>query len=114
MDIEYTQVGYYYFPKLAAPPSPTLGRYGLLRQTYLREHRRLDYAVLLAGGRLSEDLERTDREASELAERLVSQLAQMQGVTEELKERDQLRWVQLMNNIRSTVDELVLSEVVYI
>lgn len=113
MKIEYTQVGDYLLPNLRAPESPTLGKYGMLRHAFLKEHRRLDYTVLQAGGKLSEHLMSVDSEADRMMELLTSQMAKEQGVTERLKESDQMRWVQMMNNIRNAAEEIVLREVVY-
>ena len=113
MKIEYKQVGDYLLPNLRAPESPTLGKYGMLRHTFLKEHRRLDYTVLEAGGKLSEHLKNVDSEADRMMELLTSQMAKEQGVTERLKESDQMRWVQMMNNIRNAAEEIVLREIVY-
>ena len=67
----------------------------------------------LLSGKLNGHLEQTDRQASEMMERLTSQMAKEQGVNETLKATDQMRWVQMMNNIRNAAEETVLTELIY-
>ena len=93
--------------------SPTLSKYGRLRERYLREHKRLMYYTLLTSGKLYEHLAEIDTSARDMAEYLIKEMARKQGVTEELKARDMLRWVGKMNNIRACADEIVLNDIVY-
>lgn len=86
MEITYTRVGDYYLPNLAAPKSPKVGRWGMLRFSYLRNHREALYTTMLTQGTLNPHLEEIDWQAQEMEQRLISQLAQQEGVTERLKE----------------------------
>lgn len=114
MTITYTQVGNYLLPNLVPPESPTVGRWGRLRHSYLRDHREGVYTGMLMKGTLNAHLEEVDRQASEMEQQLVSQRAQQENVTEQLKAENQLEWVQRMNNIRNRVDEIILQELIYI
>ena len=93
--------------------SPTLSKYGRLRERYLREHKRLMYYTLLTSGKLYEHLAEIDTSARDMAEYLIKEMARKQGVTEELKGKDMMKWIGLMNNIRACVDEIVLNDIVY-
>lgn len=113
MELTYRKVGDYFVPNLEIPESPKIGKYGMLRRSYLRKNRQGIYTGLLLSGKLSGHLEEVDRQADEMVKRLISQMVKLQGVTEELKEQDQLKWVGLMNNIRAAAEEIVLKELVY-
>ena len=84
-----------------------------MRELYLREHREILYFNLLTSGKLNEHLAQIDTSACNMAEYLIKEMAIRQGVTEKLKAEDMMKWVGLMNNIRSCVDEIVLNDVVY-
>ena len=79
----------------------------------MREHKRIMYFNLLTSGKLYEHLAEIDTSACNMAEYLLEEMARKQGVTEELKARDMLRWVGMMNNIRACADEIVLNDIVY-
>lgn len=113
--LSYTLVGYYYLPDILPPQEavPAYGRYGNLRLHYLKEHKRVLYTSMLTQGRLTGHLNSIDKVASERIERLVELMKVQQGVTEELKSREQMRWVDLMNNIRCSAEESVLEELIY-
>ena len=113
MEITYTRVGDYYLPNLAAPESPKVGRWGMLRFNYLRKHREALYTIMLMEGTLNPHLEEINRQAQEMEQRLISQLAQQKKITEQLKAEDQLEWVARMNNIRNRADENVLNELIF-
>ena len=113
MEITYTLVGDYYRPNLAAPESPKVGRWGMLRFNYLRKHREALYTIMLMEGTLNPHLEEINRQAQEMEQRLISQLAQQKKITEQLKAEDQLEWVARMNNIRNRADENVLNELIF-
>ena len=85
----------------------------MLRRSYLKSHRNGYYTGMQLSGRLNAHLEKIDREATEMVERLTAQMARKQGVTEELKASDQMKWVGLMNNIQAAAEEAALAEVVY-
>ncbi len=85
----------------------------MLRKTYLKEHRKGLYLELVLAGKLNEHLHLIDEECNQMMGRLVEQIKEKQGVTEELKMRDQMAWVGRMNNIRACAEEIVLKKIVY-
>ena len=90
-----------------------IGKYGHLRQTYLREHRPSLYNDLILSGTLFRHLAEVDQTCYERVDLLTRQMARREGVTEALKAVNQLEWVGRMNNLRSRAEEIVLAEVVY-
>ena len=113
MEITYTRDGDYYLPNLAAPESPKVGRWGMLRFNYLRKHREALYTIMLMEGTLNPHLEDVDRQAQEMEQHLISQLAQQEGITEQMKAENQLEWVARMNGIRNRAEQIVLNELIY-
>ena len=110
----YTQVGDYLLPDLKLPEEQqAIGVWGQRHRRYLKEHRRATYATLLASGRLNGYLTDIDRQAEEMFSRLVKQIAEAEGVTEQLKADNQMEWVRRMNNIRNRAMEIVNSELIY-
>lgn len=111
----YTQVGDYLLPDLELPEEEQqpIGVWGQRHRRYLKEHRRASYATLLTGGRLNSYLADIDRQAEEMFLRLVKQMVEAEGVTEQLKAGNQMEWVGRMNNIRSRAMEIVNSELIY-
>lgn len=109
----YELCGDYYVPCLEAPESPRVGKFGRMRNTFLREHQSAIYTGMLFSGKLNDHLEEIDRQANEMLDRLIEQYAAAEQITEERKANDQLAWVQAMNNIRSRAEEVVLSELIY-
>lgn len=110
MDITYRKSGDYYLPNLAVTASPEkpVGAYGQLRKRYLKEYRHAVYSAMMIEGTLLEHLAEVDEIChSEISERIKS-MAEAQGITEELKRRDQMKWAGLMNNIQHSVREEVL------
>ena len=113
--MSYTLHGDYYLPDLVLnEEEPTYGKYGMLRKQFLKEHRSARYQYLLLTGKLNEHLNQTDQEAREQVEMLMEQMAEKQGVTEELKVQDQMKWVGLMNNIKVSAEEIILKNMVYV
>ena len=102
-------------PALLPPQEPetALGKYGLLRRRYLKEHRKVLFTNLLTSGRLNEHLAEIDRTARQRVEQTVTAMAQAEGVTEELKAADPMKWVGLMNNLRNAAEGTVLAELIY-
>ena len=92
---------------------PVLTKYGRMRERYLREHKKALYFNLLTSGKLYEHLTEIDTSACNMAEYLIKGMARNQGVTEQLKAEDMMKWVGLMNNIRACADEIVLNDIVY-
>ena len=113
MELTYRMQGDYRLPNLIPPESPKVGKYGMLRHSYLRKHREGLYTGMLMEGTLNAHLEEVDREANRMLEQLTTQMALEQGVTEDLKARDQMLWVQRMNNIRQAAEEIIYSQLIY-
>ncbi len=113
MELTYRMENGYRLPNLDVPEAPKVGKYGMLRRSYLKNHRNAYYTGMLLSGRLDAHLEKIDREATEMVERLTARMAREQGVTEELKASDQMKWVGLMNNIRAAAEEVALAELIY-
>ena len=114
MDLTYTRNGDYLFPALYLEDANLpIGKYGLLRKSYLKEHKRGWYSSLLLTGKLDEHLAEIDHSCTERVELITNQLAQREGVTEALKAADQTTWVARMSSIRARAEEIVLSELVY-
>ena len=112
--LSYTLHGDYYLPDLVLnEEEPTYGKYGMLRKQFLKEHRSARYQYLLLTGKLNEHLNQTDQEAREQVEMLMKQMAEKKGVTEELKVQDQMKWVRLMINIKSSAEEIVVKNTIY-
>lgn len=111
----YTQVGDHLLPNLKLPEEeqPPIGIWGQRHTRYLKEHRRATYATLLTSGKLNSYLADIDRQAEEMFLRLVKQMAEATGVTEQLKADRQMEWVRRMNNIRNRAMEIVNSELIY-
>ncbi len=113
--MSYTLHGDYYLPDLVLrEEEPTYGKYGMLRKQFLKEHRSARYQYLLLTGKLNKHLNQTDQEAREQVETLMEQMTEKQGVTEELKAQDQMKWVRLMNNIKASAEEIILKNMVYV
>ena len=108
----YTRQGDYLIPDLEAPEAPRIGKDGTMRHSYLRNHHRGIFDGMLLQGTLNAHLEQIDRQANEMMDRLTAQMAQCQGVTEQLKARDQMAWVGAMNNIRASAEEIVTRELI--
>ncbi|MEY8427546.1 TnpV protein [Lachnospiraceae bacterium 46-15] len=111
----YAKQGDYYLPELALPPEEKkpIGIWGQRHLWYLKENKQLIYLNLLTSGRLNEYLASIDGQAEDMFFRLVKEYADRQGVTERLKEENQLLWVQKMNNIWVCVREIVRNEIIY-
>ena len=110
----YTQVGDYLLPNLELPEEQqTIGVWGQRHRRYLKEHRRATYTTLLTSGKLNSYLADIDRQAEELFSRLVKQIAEAEGITEQLKANNQMEWVGRMNNIRDRAMEIVNTEIIY-
>ena len=105
-----------YYPDLQLPEGThyEIGKYGQMRWEYLKNHRKGKYIKLLMDGRLDEHLHEVDTQCYERVEILVEQMKAEAGITEELKTFDQMKWVGLMNNVRSSAEEIVLNELIYV
>ena len=114
MEITYRENENFYVPNLLMPEeeSVTYGHFGRMRLKYLKEHRRGTYTTLKTSGQLTHHLNEIDREANQMLQLLIEQMAQAQGITEQLKAKDQVAWVGAVNCIRSAVEEIVLNELI--
>lgn len=113
----YTQIGDYLLPDLSLPAEKDdrpIGIWGQRRLRYLKQYHKVIYYNLLTSGKLDSYLADIEEQAQQLFLRLVKELAEKEGVTEQLKSADQMAWVQKMNNIRSRITELVDKELIYI
>ena len=114
-EITYSMVGAYNLPNLKMPEQPNvnLGRWAQMRRSYLRDHHKILYYNLLTKGTLTQHLAEVQQRATEMEETLVRQMAQKEGLTEELKATDMMKWVRLMNNLRNSAQEVVKAEVIF-
>ena len=113
----FTQTGNYLVPDLSLPVEKEPGNIGvwaLRHKRYLKQHHKVLYYNLLTSGKLHSYLADIEEQAQQLFLRLVKELAEKEGVTEQLKSTDQMAWVRQMNNIRSRVIEVVNAEVVFV
>ena len=114
LELAYKEVDGILYPVFEFPQqSGPIGMYGRMRRKYLIDHKPVLLNQLVVTGRLFEHLAQINREATELMDRLIDQMRNAEGVTEELKGRDQMAWVGRMNNIKARAEEIVLAEVVY-
>ena len=104
-----------YYPDLELPEeeTPRYGKYGRMRHTYLREHKKAYYTTLLFDGKLVAHLNEIDDAANDRMELITKQMAKVQGVNETLKAHNQMAWVGAMNNIRNAAEEIVITELIY-
>ena len=105
--------GIYYPNLVSTDEEPHYGKYGMLRKTYLKEHRPAMYSLYMLEDRLVEHLNLVDDEAQERIDVLMRQMMEKQGITEEMKAHDQMEWVRAVNNIRNAAEEIVHNEIIY-
>lgn len=114
MELTYTRCGDVLFPDLCVSEEPeAIGRYGLLRKSYLKDNNPGLYSNLLLTGKLDRHLAEIDRACNGRVELITNQLAKREGVTEALKAKNQMEWVRQMNGIRARAEEVILSELIY-
>ena len=114
--IEYNLVNDYYIPNIVLPkPRRTgnVGKYGRMRARYLREDKKAEYSIMLINNELTSHLLDIDDICRERIDMLVIQMAEEESVNEELKANNQIKWVQMMNNIKNGVEEIVINEIIY-
>jgi hypothetical protein len=109
----YRQKGDYLLPNVKAPESPAIGIWGQRRHKYLMEHNHTLYTALFLSGKLTAHLEEIDRSATQMFDQLVDQLMARNGVTEQLKATNQMKWVRRMNAVRHEAAEIVAKELIY-
>ncbi|MDE5700249.1 MAG: TnpV protein [Lachnospiraceae bacterium] len=115
MNLTYEKCGDYLIPNLIPNPEPEgeLRKFGLMRKSYLENHRRGIYSGLLLSGELKKHLLMIQEQAEERYDLLVEQMAKQEGVTEQLKVQNQMLWVKRMINIRARAEEIVREEIIY-
>ena len=114
--ISYRRVGDYLIPDLRLPPEETrvtLGKWGMLHKNFLEKHNRVFFNVLLAQGKLYQHCAEVENQARAMFDNLVEQMKEAEGVTEDLKEQDQMEWLQRMVNIEARVKELIIEYLIY-
>ena len=115
IELDYVKVGDYYLPDLSLEPQPdrSLGKYGLMRLRYLKEHRPIVWVELVMEGKLYAHLLEIEDAAQDLLDSMMPGMAKEAGATEELKARDPMRWVGLMNTCKAQVEEIIFADLVY-
>lgn len=113
-ELTYTRCGDYYIPdlKLSEQPEAPIGKYGRMRQRYLKEHRPGLYSSLILSEKLYPHLLEIDRAARERMDAMLPRMMEAAGVTEELKARYPMCWVGLMNTVKAQVEETILQELI--
>ena len=114
--ISYCKVGDYLIPNLVLPPEEaniTLGKWGMLHKDYLLKHKKVLFATLLANSKLYQQCSEVENQAREMFDMLVKQMKISEGVTEQLKEENQMEWVCRMQNIEARAREIVTTELIY-
>ena len=111
----YTQVGDYLLPSLTLPEEEQkpIGIWGQRHARHLKQHHKILYYNLLTSGKLNAHLAEIDRQAEDMFFRLVKQMAEREGVTEQLKAENQMEWVRRINNIRNRATEIVYAVIIY-
>ena len=116
MNITYRTEGDYLIPNIFAneEPEQTLTKYGMLRESFLKNNHKGIYTGKLLAGTLKEHCLDIQEQAENMVEKLTKQIMAVEGISEDLKSRDQMEWVRVVNGIRSRAEEIVLKELVYI
>ena len=114
-ELIYRRNGDYLLPEmgLTEAEKKPLGKYGMMRRQYLEQHRPGLYTRLLLSGKLMQHLQEIETTAQNRLESLMTQLKAKNNVTEELKAKDQMKWVGLMNSLKNQAEEMILTELVY-
>ena len=113
-ELTYSRCGDYYIPnlKLSEQPDAPIGKYGRMRRRYLKEHRPCLYSSLILSEKLYPHLLEIDRAAQEQMDTMLPRMKEAAGVTEELKARDPMRWVGLMNTLTAQIEEILINELI--
>lgn len=113
--IEYTKVGDYYMPNLVLKKEKIiLNKYGRMRLKFLKENKKAEYMIMFTKGTLNKHLKEIQETAQERIDIIIEQLKKQNNLTEEMKNIDQLYWVGMMNNFKSTAEEIVLNELIFV
>lgn len=114
--IQYRQVGDYLIPNLILPPEEaavTLGKWGMMHKTYLEKHKKVLFSTLLIQGKLYQHCAEVENQARDMFDALIEQMKESEGVTEQLKEENQIVWLQRMENIQTRARGVVINELIY-
>ena len=114
--ITYRRVGDYLIPNLILPPeeaSVTLGKWGMMHKSYLEKHKKVLFSLLLGQGKLYQYCTEVEKQAQEMFDTLIEQIKESEGVTEQLKEENQMEWACRMLNIEARAREIVTTELIY-
>lgn len=112
----YRKVGDYYIPNITVPPEEKdirIGIWGMRYKHYLKENKRVTFTIMQMNGTLWQHLADIDKQAEEMFNQLIKDMAKAEGVTEQLKATDQMAWIGAMENIRNRAMEIVNSELIY-
>ena len=115
-NIQYRQVGDYNIPNLILPPEEAnirLGKWGMLHKDYLLKNKRVLFTTLLTQGKLYQHCAEVEKQARDMFDTIVEQMKEAEGVTEKLKEENQIEWITRMNNIRIRATEIVNHNIIY-
>lgn len=115
-NITYRQVNDYMIPNLRLSPEESairLGKWGMMYKDYLLKHKKTQFTIMLAEGTLWQHLSQIDQQANEMSDTLVKQMMKIEGVSEELKEENQMEWVRRMNSVQERASEIVCEELLY-
>ena len=114
--IEYIKVGDYYMPNLVLEKEEKiiLNKYGRMRLKFLKENKKAEYTIMFMNGTLNKHLKDIQETAQERIDIIIEQLKQQNNLTEEMKNTDQLYWVNMMNNFKNTAEEIILTELIYV
>lgn len=114
--IEYHLEGNYYIPNLLMPKQEkiTLNKYGRMRLKYLKEHKKVEYSIMLMDGTLNSHLKEIQETATKRVEQIIKQLKVESDLTENMKNRDMLYWVGMMNNFKNQAEETIFNELIYV
>ena len=114
--IEYHLEGDYYIPNIVMPKQEkiALNKYGRMRLKYLKENKKAEYSIMLIDGTLNNHLKEIQEIATERVEKIIKQLKSNSDLTEDIKDKDMLYWVGMMNNFKSEAEEIVLKELIYV
>ncbi len=116
-NISYRRVGDYLIPNLILPPEEaniTLGKWGMLHKDYLHKHKKVLFTTLLTQGKLYQHCAEVEKHAQQMFDTLAELMKETEGVTEQMKEKNQMEWVQIMENIQQWSTEIVCEKLIYI
>ena len=114
--IQYRRVGDYLIPNLILPPEEAnvwLDKWGMMHKDYLEKHKKVFFSLLLGQGKLYQHCAEVENQARDMFDTLVQQMKEAEGVTEQLKEENQMEWVCRIQNIEARAREIVVSELIY-